>query len=76
MLADGTYDIFVVDATGLGPEEGSGAFRLELTILAGDHKGEVVTVTTQGLRGTEIDLLGLPGTLTVEAGVPVVRIEG
>jgi hypothetical protein len=77
VLDDGIYDVFVVDATFEG-----GTATLELTVLAGQHKGEVVSVsapaTTFGvgeLQRGEIDLLGMPGTLTVENGVPRVFIE-
>lgn len=70
VLPDGTYDVFVVDATPHGD-----AITLDLTILAGPSKGEVVSVHATGLRGNELDLLGLPGTLTVVDGVPSVRLE-
>lgn len=70
VLPDGTYDVFVVDAT----VDGDTA-TLELTVLAGEHKGEVVTVTATGLGIDELDLLGMPGTLTVENGVPRVAID-
>ena len=45
MLPDGAYEVFVVDAAGDGPT----ALHLEVTILAGDHKGEVVSVRAEGL---------------------------
>ena len=74
MIADGTYDAFVVDAedTSEGDEP---RHLLELTILSGDHKGELVSVTAFGLRRSDIDLLGLPATLTVTGGEPSVRID-
>ena len=71
MLPDGTYDVFVVDATTDGP----GGLRLEVTILAGEQKGEVVSVHTQGLGIDELDALGLPGTLTVAGGEPTLLLE-
>jgi hypothetical protein len=70
MLGDGTYDAFVVDATAEGER-----LRLELTILAGAHKGEVVTVTAVGLGVEELDALGMPATVTVADGRPTVRID-
>jgi hypothetical protein len=71
---DGTYDAFVVDATieGSGPER---VVHLELTITMGEHKGEVVSVASTGLRGEEFDLIGMPATLTVTEGTPRVRID-
>ncbi|MET0903777.1 MAG: hypothetical protein ABWZ52_11100 [Acidimicrobiales bacterium] len=70
MLPDGTYDVFVVDATADPP-----ALHLEVTIVAGDHKGEVVAVRAEGLGVDELEALGTPGTLTVTAGEPVLVLE-
>jgi hypothetical protein len=71
MLPDGTYDVFVVDAAADGPT----ALRLEVTILAGEQKGEVVSVRAQGLEVAELDALGMPGTLTVDGGEPSLVLE-
>ena len=71
MLPDGTYDVFVVDATPDGP----GGLRLEVTILAGEQKGEVVSVHADGLGIDELDALGLPGTLSVVGGEPTLLLE-
>jgi hypothetical protein len=76
-LADGTYDALVVDAR-IDDETAPPAERvthLELVITAGPAKGEVAEVAAVGLRGDEIDLLGMPATLTVSAGAPSVRID-
>jgi hypothetical protein len=76
MLDDGTYDVFVVDAEEVPAAPGQPAtLRLDLTILAGPHKGEVVTTQAVGLRIDELDALGLPGTLTVVDGRPSVTID-
>ena len=64
-LPDGRYDVLVVDATAEAND-----FVIELTILAGDHKGDVVGVRATGLDVDELELLGMPGTLHVENGVP------
>jgi len=69
-LPDGRYDVLVVDATADAHE-----FVIELTILSGDHKGAVVGVRAAGLDTDELELLGLPGTLDVENGVPRVCVE-
>lgn len=71
MLPDGTYDVFVVDAEAVG----EAGLRLELTILDGDQKGEVVSMRAEGLGIDELDALGLPGTLTVTDGQPAVALE-
>ena len=73
MLDDGSYDVLVVDAA-----EGSGAgvVGLELTVLDGPHKGEVVKVSATGIDRDPLDLLGIPGTLVVTAGEPRVHLEG
>jgi len=79
MIADGTYDVFIVDAAPLGdhpdPTRTTTGWSLELTILAGDHKGELVTLRADKLPGTEFDLIGMPGTLVVEHGEPSFRID-
>lgn len=72
MLEDGTYDVLVVDAEATGD---GGALRLDVTILAGPHKGEVVGLTAAGLDVSDVDALGMPGTLTVSAGEPTLAID-
>ncbi|MBI2703922.1 MAG: hypothetical protein HYX32_01330 [Actinobacteria bacterium] len=73
MLADGTYDAFVIDATieGAGPER---IVHLELTITAGERKGDVIAVAAAGMSGDEFDLIGMPATLTVSDGSPRVIV--
>jgi hypothetical protein len=73
MLADGSYDVIVVDASTIpdGPDE----LRLDLTILAGEHKGEVVPMRASGLGVDEVDVLGVPGTLTVLDGAPSIVLD-
>lgn len=71
VLADGTYDALVVDAE--AGEDGS--VGVELTIVAGDAKGEVVALRAAGLAGDPLDLLGVPATITVRDGTPSVRFE-
>ncbi len=75
VLDDGRYDVFVVDAEGSddGP---SGTIALELTVLAGPHKGEMLTLQATGIDRDPLELLGVPGTLTVQGGQPSVRLEG
>ncbi|MEO7573108.1 MAG: hypothetical protein ABIX10_11810 [Acidimicrobiales bacterium] len=72
MLPDGTFDVFVVDAATDGRD---GALRLELTILSGEHKGELVPMRVMGLGLDELDALGMPGTLTVQGGDPSLALE-
>lgn len=71
MLDDGTYDALVVDAE---PRDG-GAVSIDLTVVSGPAKGEVVTVLARGLAGDPVDLLGVPATLTVTGGAPSLRLE-
>jgi hypothetical protein len=71
-LDDGTYDALVVDAE---PVDGGGC-RVELTILGGAHKGEVVAVRAAGIDDDQaVDLLGMPATIRVTGGVPRVTFE-
>jgi hypothetical protein len=70
VLPDGVYDVFVVDAA-----EEDGVIHLELTILSGEQKSEVVRLASPNLRGEPALLLGTPGTLTVTAGHPHLQLE-
>lgn len=75
MLPDGTYDAFVVDA-----EDDDTGVRLELTVIAGPHKGDVVSVrrapVAEGaVERDALDLIGMPATLTVSQGRPRVAID-
>jgi hypothetical protein len=71
VLEDGSYDALVVDAE---PRD-DGRVGIELTVVSGPAKGEVVSVVAQGLAGDPLDLLGVPATLTVAGGTPSVRFE-
>jgi hypothetical protein len=70
-LPDGRYDALVVDAE----DRGDGTVGVELTIVAGPAKGEVVTLVARGLATDPLDLLGGPGTSTVQGGAPSFRLE-
>jgi hypothetical protein len=74
VLDDGDYDVIVVDAEPVADHPG--VTSLDLTILGGPAKGEMVSVRAQGLSGDPTDWLGLPGTLTVSAGRPSVQLLG
>jgi hypothetical protein len=71
VLEDGRYDAIVFDAE----EAADGATTVELTILSGAHKGEVVALRADGNAFDPIDLLGIPATITVVGGAPSVRFE-
>jgi len=71
VLDDGTYDALVFDAD----ERPEGGVAVELTILAGKHKGEVVSIVSTAWTGDALDLLGIPATLTVTGGEPQVTFE-
>ena len=73
MLDDGTYDALVFDAD--DDPERDGGVTVELTILAGEHKGAVVSLRTDVWSGDALDLLGIPATLTVADGTPTVVFE-
>lgn len=72
MLEDGTYDVMVVDAEATGDGD---ALRLDITVLDGPHKGEVVGLVATGLGVCDVDALGMPGTLTVSVGEPSFVID-
>ncbi len=74
VLEDGTYDALGVRRRG---HRGDRRRRVtvELTILAGDHKGEVVSLSSTDWSGDALDLLGIPATITVADGHPSVVFE-
>jgi hypothetical protein len=71
VLPDGSYDAFVVDAHDEGDVR-----HLELAIVTGPHKGEVVSVTSTDLSRADVDVMGLPAELVVRDGTPAIVIEG
>ena len=73
MLEDGTYDVIIVDAS-TDPEQGE-VLHLELTVLAGVHKGEVVPIQASGTGLEDVEALGCPGTVEVLGGVRSLSIE-
>lgn len=70
MLEDGTYEAIVFDAAADGD-----TITVEVTILSGEHKGAVVSLSTTTWSGDETDLLGIPATITVADGTPSVVFE-
>ena len=73
MLPDDEYDVFVIDARLAGDD--AGVTVLDLTVVSGADKGEVVAVRAANLQRDVIDLMGLPGTMRVVGGEPTVEIE-
>jgi hypothetical protein len=71
-LDDGTYDVFVVEATLDSPRAG---LQLELAVVSGPRKGDVVRLHAQHLHRDPLDLLGLPGTLVVTDGQPSLTVD-
>ena len=72
MLEAGTYDALVVDAN----DTDDGRIALDLAVLAGAHKGEMVTVLAEHLGRDSAELLAVPAMLTVLDGRPSVVLEG
>ena len=54
---------------------GGAGVRLELTIVAGPHKGDVVAVHAEHLAMTAVEALGLPARLVVTNQRPEVMLE-
>ncbi len=76
MLEDGTYDALVFDAEDHSDgDHDDGSVTVHLTVLAGTHKGEVVSLTSTDWTGDALDLLGIPATITVADGHPSVVFE-
>ena len=77
-LADGSYEVFVIDA--YPDAENTGKVVVEVTLLDGEHKGYVLAVgspASELLPGgaDPIELLGETGVLLVEAGAPHFHLD-
>ena len=73
VLDDGTYEAIAFDADNDGD-----TVTVELTIIAGDHKGEVLSIRGDASAlgvGDALDLLGVPATVIVTDGRPQVEFE-
>jgi hypothetical protein len=70
-LADGTYEVMVLDVD----ESTADAQLVSVTILTGDHKGEVISLRTAGFAGDPLELLAAPGILTVTDGAPKLTLD-
>jgi len=73
-VPDGTYDVFIVEAAP-NVDHPESVVDVEITIVAGEFKGEVIKLAAQGIDGSAIDLMGLPAVLTVTDGRPQLRVE-
>jgi hypothetical protein len=73
-VPDGTYDVFIVDAVP-HPDRPESVVKVEVTIVSGEFKGEVLNLSANGISGSDIDLMGVPAALTVTDGVPVLTVE-
>ncbi len=70
-LPDGRYDVFIVDAETVD----DATIRVQVTMVAGPDKGEVVAILGPHLGDDPIMLLGLPGTLVVTDGMPRLIVD-
>ena len=73
-LPDGEYPAFVVDVEESDRADGT-VSKVSVTIVSGDHKGDVVDLAAAGLEGSFIELIGMPGTLTVADGTPSLAMD-
>ena len=71
-LPDGTYDSFILDTR---TDDDGAVIGVDLTIVSGAHKGEVLELAVSGLGHDDLDLLGMPATLTVADGVPRMQVD-
>lgn len=70
-LEDGVYDVFVIDAL---HHEGR-VTSVTVTITAGVQRGAIVDIGVTGWEISDIEVMGLPGTLTVDRGAPHLQLE-
>ena len=70
-LPDGAYDVVIIDAEIIDES----TMRVELLLVAGEEKGNVVALRGPHLASDATSLLGLPATMRVVNGVPRVVLD-
>ncbi len=70
-LADGRYDVIVVDVETIDES----TIRIDLAMVQGDRRGEVIAIRGPSSQRDPLDLLGLPGVIVVDGGNPRLVIE-
>ena len=70
-MPDGRYDVFIVDAETIDET----TMRVELAMVTGADKGDVLAIRGPHLADDPLQLLGIPGTLVVEGGVPRLHVD-
>ena len=70
-MPDGRYDVFIVDAETIDET----TMRLEIALVSGEDKGDVIAMRGPHLARDPIELLGLPATLIVRDGVPRLEVD-
>jgi hypothetical protein len=73
-VPDGRYDVFIVDAEP-HPDDPNNVVNVEITIVSGEFKGEVIKLGANGISGSDVDLMGMPAVLTVSGGAPLLTVE-
>ena len=71
MLADGRYEVLIVDAHA----DDDGIVHVEVTVTTGPAKGEVVAIKGRFPGRDELDLLAAPGALVVSEGQPNLTLD-
>ena len=74
-LPDDVPWAIVIDCEQGVADDGTVLTHLELAILTGERKGDVVAITAHEDLGDFIELLGMPATVTVAGGAPSVTID-
>ena len=70
-MPDGRYDVFIVDAETIDET----TMRVEIALVSGEDKGDVIAMRGPHLARDPIELLGLPATLIVRDGVPRLEVD-
>lgn len=73
-LPDGRYDVFIVDAES-DPADDARVVRVDVTVVSGEYKGEVLSLAAHGVAGSDIDLMGMPAVLSVRDGAPLLTLD-
>ncbi len=65
-LRDGEYEVVVIDVESVDATTS----RVDVVLVTGARKGDVMSVLARNLTTSPLDLMGLPATLRVIDGAP------
>ena len=70
-MPDGAYVVLIIDAE----IDAVGVAHLTVVVVAGEWKGRVASIKGRAPANDPVDLMGMPGVLSVRDGVPSLTLD-